>query len=1013
MAENNQVTVRFESTLENRENDNTETLLLSGPIEIFATVDTFDELISDETSNDILSIGAELGYKVENSQMVGFNPIIYVADVRDGKDDHTNRGAYFRCENIRVANEKVTISWREILLGTHSHSNIDALEKLYELSKQADIGGKVIALDDNGEFCLVDLKESQSLPPLPLEIQEKLDALKRYDELHEPSEYEWHHLDAPLDQLDNTYDWMEKDEDGNYRNLAVGNCRELYRNLLASEEKLYISDSFTLSDEGKHWISLDVYKVNFNINAQVDGIENVKVSPVNQNFFSLGLTLSSVIGSKDEIFLMSDGEMLSDEHYDILERKENFLSIVFNRRVDKFKDIRTITVLVVRDAKDVLGFRPSLKTAFLNEEITLIEINNRLVDKYIRNEFAKKPLLPKLYLSTDEYGNMVWDNKLLPSQTFYAKTVRINISNIDEVIHNERDCVKIVFENANYRVGEDFPLLMVNDFFVFGVQPEVSEKSSKDLVYYLPISPISGEGHYDFELIEPGEYRDVTLVLIKNSSAGSIADEIAEKYVSKEDAVAILSHGKINLKDFVKRTELLKFSKLDHTHSQYALKDHNHDARYANFHHTHPEILLAVARETGVDAEKIDEWINSLELKTQNELKAILDNIGVTSNEDNYYIEDLSVRLSENVENMLRELSGKYNIPVPLTENGLTVKDSLEIIIRAFEFDTVSDDQVILEDDIPVRLVNGPIGGIDRNAVYKSGTSLKTILQDMLNPYISVDRMRELLTPDESTKIRWFKLDSTNTPYEIYLDKLQYGEPGMLLFSVEFNNKSNNKCFETIVQNGNSINMYAVPKDVMVGDEPAILFENNKKYYIYSEYFDFGNDDQDMKELKISWKSSILGDKIYDNYGYNQSLLNPSDESITIMPELTIDYPDYFYGGIDYLENILYNINNSIDGNGDYTVNYGSGDGVNFTVDTEFTPFIVIAVEEALYDKGINIYDSDSHMNITKFFKELEYDNNSYLSLFNGKHYVCVYYQSLDRNSKLNISLSLGNCKIC
>ena len=82
---------------------------------------------------------------------------------------------------------------------------------------------------------------------------------------------------------------------------------------------------------------------------------------------------------------------------------------------------------------------------------------------------------------------------------------------------------------------------------------------------------------YDFDLIEPSEYRDVTLVLIKNSSAGSIADEIAEKYVSKEDAVSILSHGKINLKDFVRKTELIKFSKLDHLHSQYAFKDHNHN----------------------------------------------------------------------------------------------------------------------------------------------------------------------------------------------------------------------------------------------------------------------------------------------------------------------------------------------------------------------------------------------------------------------------------------------------
>lgn len=1002
MAENNQVTVRFESTLENRENDNTDTLLLSGPIEIFATVDTFEELISDETANVVLAVGG--------------NPIIYVADVRRGEDDYTNRGAYFRCESAEIINGKAVVDWREILLGTHSHSNIDALEKLYELSKQADVEGRVIALDKNGEFCLKTLEESNGLPELPLEIQEKLDALKRYDELHEPSEYEWHHLDAPLDQLDNTYDWLEKDEDGNYKNLAVGNCRELYRNLLASEEKLYISNDYTLSDEGKYWISLDVYKVNFNLNASYDDTVNAKVSPLNTKFYAASVELSDIVGATDEVFLLNNGEMLSDYHYSILEKNQKTLSILFNRNVEQFKDITTLTVLVVKNV-DVKGFRTLLKMAFDNNEISLIEINNRLIKKYINNEFAKRPVLPKLYLSTDEYGNMVWDNKLLPTQTFYAKTVRIDISNIQEVEHNERTCAKIVFENANYRVGEDFPLLMVNDFFVFGVQPEISE-GSKDLVYYLPVTPISGEGHYDFELIEPGEYRDVTLVLIKNSSAGSIADEIAEKYISKEDAVSILSHGKINLKDFVRKTELIKFSKLDHVHAQYALKDHNHDARYANFHHTHPEILLGVVNYLGSEnpdekVTMIQEWMDGLESKTQIQLNAVLDNIGIRSNEDNYFIEDVSVRLVENTEEMLREFSGKYNIPVPLTGVGLTVKDALEIIMRAFELDTVNDDQVLLEDDIPVNLVNGPIGGIDENVVYKAGTSLKNILQDMFNPYINTLKMRDLLTPDENTKIKWFRLDSRNVPYEIDLEKLQYGETGTLLFTVDFNNKYNKKCYETIVQNGSSVNLFAVPKEVTIGGLFAEVFEDNRKYYIYDRYFDFSNDDQDMQDIKISWRSSIAGDKIYDNYGHNEDLLNPNDDSLVIKPEMKIDYPDFFYGSVDYLENILYNINNAIDGVGEYTMDYGSGDGVAFTVNTENTPIIAIAVEEGTYDKGINIYDVDSHMNITKFFKELEFEGNSYLELFNGKHYVCVYYESLDRNSELHISLSLDKCKIC
>ena len=1004
---NNKVTVRFESTVENRENDNTETLLLSGPIEIFATVDNFDELQSQET--------LEVIYNEIIVNKTVKNPIIYVADVRDihNENDYTNRGAYFRCDRIYVNDKnEYSADWREILLGTHSHSNINALEKLYELSKQADVENKVIALDANGEFCLVSMEDSQSLPPLPIEIQEKIDALKRYDELHEPLEYEWNHLDAPLDQLDNTYDWMEKDENGNYKNLAVGNCRELYRNLLISEEKLYISDNYTLSNEGKYWISLDVYKVNFDTSKSYDDAVNVRVSSLNTKFFVASLDLSENVSDNDEIFIMNNGVMLSDEHYAILERKQKSLSVLFNRADQQFKDICTVTILIVRDAKEVVGFRPLLKMSFDNSDITLIEINNKLIEKYIRNEFAKKPLLPKLYLSTDEYGNMVWDNKLLPSQTFYAETIRVDIANIETVVKHERDCVKIVFKNANYRVGEDFPLLMVNDFFVFNVKPDVTE-SGKDVIYYLPISPISGEGHYDFELIEPGEYRDVTLVLIKNSSAGSIADEIAEKYVSKEDAVAILSHGKINLKDFVRKTELVKFSKLDHTHSQYALKDHNHDARYANFHHTHPEILLAVARETGIEAEKIDQWITNLETITQTELKAVLDNIGIVSNEDNYYIEDISVRLTTNSENILREFSGKYNIPLPLDDNGLTVKDALEIIIRAFELDTVTDDQVLLEDDIPVRLVNGPIGGITENKIYKEGTSLQTILQDIFNPYISVETMKRYLTPDENTILRWWKYDSSNELYEVYLDKLQYSDPGTLLFTIELNNSENRNCKETIVQDGLSMEIATVVESVKINDVELDFINNfNQKYFIYSNDFNF-NDDQEMSEIRVSWKSSLPDDKIYDNYGKNDGLLNPENAYLIFSPEISIDYPDYFYGGAFSVDNIVTNIENAINGEGEYTVKYESGDGVNFKVYTSETPIILVAVEGHIFDKGINIFDTDSHMNITKFFKELEYNGNSYILLFNEKQYVCLYYESLDNNSELNLSLSLNSCKVC
>ena len=42
------------------------------------------------------------------------------------------------------------------------------------------------------------------------------------------------------------------------------------------------------------------------------------------------------------------------------------------------------------------------------EKISLSEINNELVKLYINGEFNRRPLLPHLYLTTDE----VWTNTL-------------------------------------------------------------------------------------------------------------------------------------------------------------------------------------------------------------------------------------------------------------------------------------------------------------------------------------------------------------------------------------------------------------------------------------------------------------------------------------------------------------------------------------------------------------------------------------------------------------------------
>ena len=276
---NKQVTVMFESQVNNPQSD--DPLLLSGPIEVLGTTEKFSDIGTNETRESIIEA---YGLSEESETVPAIT--IFVDDVSAlGINNPNHRGAYFRYvgtiadllnESLWTSEEN-TISqavhlWKEVLLGTHSHSNPEVLEKLSE----------VFSINSNGEIELTD-PESSSLslncknciPDLPQAIKDKLAEAEKYTDLNEPTDSENNHLDAPLEALYDTYDWLRKDEDGNYRNLAVGNCREIYRSLIKANKKLYFSLlDYSLGTDQKDkkspWLQLDAVKVNYNIDAKTD-----------------------------------------------------------------------------------------------------------------------------------------------------------------------------------------------------------------------------------------------------------------------------------------------------------------------------------------------------------------------------------------------------------------------------------------------------------------------------------------------------------------------------------------------------------------------------------------------------------------------------------------------------------------------------------------------------------------------------------------------------------------------
>lgn len=1028
-----------------------EVFLMSGPVEIFATLDVIHSERVEETGRvvieahptreemtnyekyplyfnetgdfdiELYTLNSEFGNQIALqspyiSDLVynyvtttDRNVIIYVENVTNYQDQARNRGAYFHCSKVDIEENNTRVEWQEIILGTHSHTNMQVLEDLSELALALPKEASNLVLNPDGSFSLTPVVNSNTLPDLPAEIQEKLAELTKYKDINEPTDSEWHHLDASFDELEN----------GDHNTSIVGNCRSLYRYLLRSGKNLYLTENFELSynaEDSKDdtWLSLDTYNVNFNYIETVEGVENVKLYNSSKTLLALGIELSSNLLENDDVFLLYEGKVLSDHQYDIINRDGKSLGILFVN-TGEFDGVKNLTVLIVRNSKNIPGYHANLINAINSGKVDLVDINNKLAKLYVESEFAKKPSIPKVYLSTDNSGNLVWDNKFLPSQTFYANTKRFDKSSLD-LIKVEKDgieCVRIEFEDAYYNVKNDFPILTVNDFFVFNAMPDINE-SGKNLVYYLPVNP--DEGQYDFEL-EDGEFRNVTLVLVRNSS-GEITDELARNYVTKEDAIAILSHGKIELKDFINKTEALKFSRIGHVHNQYALKEHNHDSRYANFHHTHPEIVVSVL--AALNREDLNVTVDSL-LKDINDsnkaqLENFVDELGVVDGKfsDENVVVDTAV--SDSLIAKVKDAVGEcdYN-----EGDTLYLKDLLELVLILFEYDKVKDTQVLLDADLPVRLVNGPVGGIATAKRYKAGDNLQNILRDILNPYISVEDMERLLTPTvENSEIKWYIVESESLR-EIDINKAPYSGVSQLVFSIDLNNNTNNHCTETIIANGMETVLKTIVEAVEVADIPTVKSEYKTKdgqdTYVYSYGFDFSNDydNVSLDKIDILFKSNLVDSKIYDNYGISSSILNQNNERLSLTEKITIEYPDYFYGGVDahemIEENIKYHLNQAASTDGDEYLRYDTGKDIIFKVDTHVTPVIVVAVEASLItSEDVIIYDTFTRTDITRFFNEISDD----IELFGNRKYVvkyyeCLYYDEEDTDSELSIRLCI------
>jgi len=183
-----------------------------------------------------------------------------------------------------------------------------------------------------------------------------------------------------------------------------------------------------------------------------------------------------------------------------------------------------------------------------------------------------------LYLGLDSAGNAVWKNALIASQVFQFKQVTIvhENPNTDDYLWQLGPTQFVSIYDIDYNPELDEVLVLDGSFFL----------TNRDVAYnslLRVLTVTTNEGTFDV-----GE--KISVLIIRNGAA-AILDELAADYLTKAEAINLLSGGSINLKNYATKSDLQTRAARDHTHSGYSKVGHDHDFRYANFKHTHGEYL--------------------------------------------------------------------------------------------------------------------------------------------------------------------------------------------------------------------------------------------------------------------------------------------------------------------------------------------------------------------------------------------------------------------------------------
>lgn len=363
-----------------------------------------------------------------------------------------------------------------------------------------------------------------------------------------------------------------------------------------------------------------------------------------------------------------------------------------------------------------------------------------------------------MFLSVTKDG-LAWENNFIPNTIFKKKSVVLKESHISnngrtvtiEVKCDNDDCECDPCECFKYNPEYDSLLVFDNGKLI---STESIEQNGSNIIITVA----------DAGTFEVGE--TTTLLLVRNGVAG-ILDTIKDEYLTKRDAVKLITNGRVSLNAYVLKTELTKYALKVHNHSQYALKKHNHDGRYADYHHIHREYLtelrLSELLANAIESDDAEDIVLNLIKETLTELNNKYEQTLVDLH--NYLTEEqITALLEQYYDNAINTNNILYKKD---TENELSLSEVLDGIYESIQslredlnakISDVKDTDIILSNYV----IKNDIG------FYQKGDAINGItLQKFLDNVLSVEPTKRTTTFD--VEFIDDSLDEVGSVHNIYI----------------------------------------------------------------------------------------------------------------------------------------------------------------------------------------------------------------------------------------------------